>query len=602
MTSRAAGNAIGNAARVVAAIAALAGSSAQAAGNEAHLVHDEVRLVLSPEGRAEVTHAEQWHVASGALRTLDVVGLEEHAELRPDVVVEGADGSRSTAHVAWFAPRVARVTLDDPRGLRRGDYHLELGYQVDLLASHELVADGAMWRLAWTAPSATEGLDGQTVSFDLPAAPTAPRADMGGATGDDGIVASVERGAERDHLQLVRPHVARGEAVTWAVRLDPRALAHVAPLASPGADRLDAAAAGPSPTERTWRAALEGLALAAVAALYGAVAARRRGRGLVPVAPRWRGIGTAVSLGLGLALQTAGSMTSGALALAACLALATLAPSPRPETIRGPGTWTSVAPRAAFGRPPRARLEVRRWLAALAAVVVILLAVLGASLPALSRAMAIGALDLLVLVPLLVGGGIAPTAFARSRRPLARAFRALSRRDPRAGELTVTPWARTPAGRSEPEELRLRLEPRQGIAGTVSVELGLVSTPGAAPRPEVLVRVRASSAAGARIAALAPWAASLPGLTRDERVVRLSPRFPSLRLARKLALRVALALTDRRGPHPASPRPGRAKVWTGPNRRAAAVSAEASPLLPGVAPARRTPPPGAVDASALLLR
>ncbi len=558
-----------------------AATTAFAAGNEAHLLHDGVRLAIGADGHAEVTHAEQWHVTSGALRTFDVVGLEEHAELRPEIVIEGADGSRSTAKVAWFAPRVARVTLDDPRGLRRGDYRVELGYAVDLLASHELVADGALWRLAWTAPAATEGLDGQTVTFDVPAAPTAPRADMGGANGEDGIVAAVDRGAARDRLQLVRPHVARGEAVIWAIRVDPRALAHVTPLASPGAARLDAAAAGASPTERTWRAALEGLALAAVAALYGALAARRRGRGLVPLAPRWRGMASGASLGLGLALQTAGSVTGGALALALCIALATLGPSPRPELVRGPGTWGAISPRAAFVPPSRSRVETTELLAGMAALVVLAVAVLGASWPSLSRPMALGALDLLVLVPLLVGGGIAPTSFARSRRPLARAFRALAKRaGARDALLAVEPWARTSAGQAdhaEHEELRLRVEPGRGIPGTVGVELGLVSSPGAALRPEVLVRVRATSAASVRMAALAPWAASLPGLTSDERVIRLSPRFPSLRLARKLTVRVALALTDRREQDAASA-PARPNTWAGPDRRAAAASPESGSL------------------------
>ena len=390
------------------------------------------------------------------------------------------------------------------------------------------------------------------------------------------MVTSVDRGAARDRLQLVRPHVARGEAVTWAIRVDPRALAHVTPVASPGAARLDAAAAGRSPTERTWRAALEGLALAAVAALYGALAARRRGRGLVPLSPRSRGMASGTALGIGLALQTAGSVTAGALALASCIALATLGPSPRPEIVRGPGTWGAISPRAAFDRPPRSRAAMTDLLAGITALAVVALAVVGASWSSLSRPMALGALDLLVLVPLLVGGGIARTAFARSRRPLARAFRALAKRARGRDALAVKPWARTAAGQAghaEHEELRLRVEPGRAIPGTVGVELGLVSSPGAALRPEVLVRVRATSAASVRMAALAPWAASLPGLTADERVIRLSPRFPSLRLARKLTERVALALGDRRDRGAAST-PARPNTWVGSDRRAAAASPE----------------------------
>jgi hypothetical protein len=583
-----------------------AGSTAWAGGNEAHLVQDEVRVVLSAEGRAEVSHAEQWHVSAGTLRSFDVVGIEEHADLRPEVTVEGTDGSRSSAHVAWFAPRVARVTLDEPHGLRRGDYRLEISYGVDLLSSHELTSDGALWRLAWTAPAATEGTDGAIVSFDLPAAPTAPRADMGGSSGDEGIVATVERGAARDRLQLVRPHVARGEAVTWAIRLDPRSLSGVPDAASPDKARLEAAsAASLSSTERTWRRALEGLGLAAVAALYGWAARRRQGRGLVPLSPRVRGVGSGVALGLGLALQGSGSMTAGALALAACIVLCTLAPSPQPASVRGPGSWVAISPREAFTRTARTRDELRRLLAGIAAFLVLGLALAGASAPSLSRPLAIAALDLLVLVPLLVGGGIAATAFARSRRPLARAFRALSRRAA-AHQLRVVPWARTPAGRTQHEELRLRLEPQRRIPGAIGVELGLVTTPGAASRPEVLVRVQATSPAALKIAALAPWAASLPGVTPDERVIRLSPRWPSLRLARKLTERVALALADTRDhgrdAAAAGARRAPANLWTGPERRARSISVEPSPTAPSLAPERMAPSGPAVDPAFLLLR
>ena len=164
---------------------------------------------------------------------------------------------------------------------------------------------------------------------------------------------------------------------------------------------------------------------------------------------------------------------------------------------------------------------------------------------------------------------------------------------------------RTKAGRGECEELRLRLAPEPGmqIQGTVGVELGLVSSPAAAARPEILVRVLSTSCASARITALAPWAAALPGLHAGERVIRLSPRWPSLRLARQLAERVTLALVDRRDAlHAAS---AATDSWTGPDRRSPTISPEPSPsvaTLSPLSPAQMAPSRPAPDASFLLLR
>ena len=49
-------------------------------------------------------------------------------------------------------------------------------------------------------------------------------------TGEDDpgfFVSRVKRSADRDEVELIRPHVARGEAVAWTTRIDPRALGEV---------------------------------------------------------------------------------------------------------------------------------------------------------------------------------------------------------------------------------------------------------------------------------------------------------------------------------------------------------------------------------------
>src|SRR6202035_2950345 len=80
-----------------------------------------------------------------------------------------------------------------------------------------------------SAPVATDGFDASKTVFELPAAPDAPvavLADTGAV--DDSVVASLRRDPGSDVLELVRPHVARGEAPVWTLRVDPRALPLVA--------------------------------------------------------------------------------------------------------------------------------------------------------------------------------------------------------------------------------------------------------------------------------------------------------------------------------------------------------------------------------------
>ena len=128
------------------------------------------------------------------------------------------------------------------------------------------------------------------------------------------------------------------------------------------------------------------------------------------------------------------------------------------------------------------------------------------------------------------------------------------------------------------------------MPGAGGVELGFAEDASGAVTPEVLVRVQATSCASARIAALAPWAASVPGRTPEERVVRLSPRWPSARLAERLAERMALAMIDRRDDVEGAF--GGIDRRIAGSRAAAAADSGRPPAAPG----------SAVDASILLLR
>ena len=216
-------------AAALAALAVLAAPSA-AQALEVHFAGDDVRVTVDAAGQARVEHALAYRVSGGALKGFDLTGIEPEAVLDP-VAPVAVDGEvRNAAHVERKSDRALHVTMDPSQHLEKGHPTLlvRVGYTVDLVQARELVSDGAMWRLAWSAPVAPEGYDAARVVLDLPAAPTEPRAAAAdGTVSDDGRVVTLRRGQERDELEMARPHVARGEAAAWMARVDPRAFPRV---------------------------------------------------------------------------------------------------------------------------------------------------------------------------------------------------------------------------------------------------------------------------------------------------------------------------------------------------------------------------------------
>ena len=101
------------------------------------------------------------------------------------------------------------------------------------------------------------------------------------------------------------------------------------------------------------------------------------------------------------------------------------------------------------------------------------------------------------------------------------------------------------------DEVRILVLPRSAVPGLVGVEIGQAwnRTPvGWASVPELLVRVLEGSAAAAKLSQLTLnlKAAVVVGRRPDERVVRLSPRAPSVANAVAIARVLAEGFTDRR--------------------------------------------------------
>lgn len=569
-------------AAATAAIAMLCSRGAHA-WQESHQTGDDVRVHIDPSGAAQVEHRVRWHVVRGPLKWVNLLSVNPGVELEPDVTILAEDGKTFTAHAARRDEHTVRITVDEPRLLMRGIFVFDVRWHVNLVAAHALTRDGATWRLAWSSPVASDGFDAARTVFEVPAAPDPPVAivaDTGAV--DDAAVSSLERDPGADILELVRPHVARGESPVWTLRVDPRALPLVVdPVLRPPSE------AKPPPEPDRVRESLMAAGLAVLALTFGSLVHRRacafaagaavrgvKSRAMLPLPDGARATLAGLSLAAAVGLEVTGHATMGG----GCVALATLAAALRvPEcrpVARGPGRWLVLSPEEAFRATSGAK--TRGILLALLA-----LALLAAAGTVAQRFDAEGpwlvGIDAVALLPLALTGRpsqLPPDGARSAARWLSRVHALLAR----IGSLRARPWARVPVEGTQPEELRLLVLPRAAMPGLVGVELGLAwsQTPvGWAPTPEVLARFLDGSAAAARLSRELPSAQSVPGRRPDERVVRMLPRWPSQRHSVALVRALAEAFTDRRT---------EVAAWSGSERR--------SPLPP-MAPrsgAGRVPP------------
>ncbi len=537
------------------------------AWQEVHEFGQEAHVRIEPNGQASVDATLRWRIVRGPLKVIEIALADAGTDLDPSVTVSGDDGRPIAAHLARQDAKVVRVFVDEPHAAMRGALTFNMRWHVDLVASNALVRDGATWRLTWSAPPPADGLDGARTTIDLVAAPDPPQPilpDTGVV--DDGAVSTLRREDDRDVLELVRPHLSRSEAAVWTVRIDPRALAGIAPAVASAPASTPEATLGKEP-DRVWAASMF-LALSVLAVAFGllvtskarafasaCVARGVRSRALIPLPEGPRALLAGASLAAGVALQYAARPTLGGLCVALAVLSASLrAPAAKPVA-RGPGRWLALRPSEAFARDP----SKGHWLDlgsrpgrltfAVAVASTALLAWLASRIAPESAWLV--AMDSAALLPLLVTGSacqLPPRGTAAGTPWLARVFRRLHG----ATTLRVAPWARL-ALDGAIDEVRILVLPRAAMPGLVGVEVGLSwsTTPvGWAPAPELLVRVLEGTSAAARLARLTAHRASkvsaVVGRRPDERVVRMTPRVPTVATAAALAQALAEQLADRR--------------------------------------------------------
>lgn len=515
---------------------------------EAHLGGVDVRVTVGRDGHFAAAHKLTYHVLAGAMRSLTIQGFEDDLRFAPTGTATTADG-RSFGLTVARDDKGLHVNVDDPKGIKRGDYTLELDYEGSLVggSSPRVALEGAFYRLRFATPPMTEGVDGMRVVLDLPSAPTEPRVAASGDEGDSSeLLSALRRGAERDELELVRPHVAKGQGVSWYARVDPKAM----PALDDPALRPRAQSAAPitrSGSELPWI-----VAAAAALALFALSLAKHRllgdsaaMRGLVPLPATVRLTLAALVFGAGVYVEADGRALVAASLVAAALPLVAWRASKREPSSPAsrPGAWLVLRPDDAFAQPARPA----DWLDATTPRGRLVLAglSLGLSLAAFFARRAEGAsywigIDALALVPVFFSG----TSFQAppDSRRAAAALQPIARELEACEDVRVAPYALR-------DELRLLVMPRLAMPGVIGVELG-VAWEGAGGATlatyEALVRVHDGSFAAAKMAAYAKDQRALPGRKPEERVYRFEPAGPSVGSAVALVRELADTLHDRR--------------------------------------------------------
>jgi hypothetical protein len=528
---------------------------ARAAWVETRVTAHSAVLDVERNGTATVTHELGIRLRGGPLSELQVAGVDGDAEPLPDASLICTDDGKFGVvplTVERQPDGSLKLTVMRERGLRTGSYVFRFSYRTELLKRELIRRIGSHVELRWVGPRFEDGLDSARVTFRIPEASSAPALPSPGSSSGTvseldelgGVfVGNLRRAPGKDELEVVRPHVARGEPALWRIWVADSALdAFAAGSAPKPRAALVSRELGESPRERlSWLlgalAAGLGFGLLLLAKWRGfrAAAGERQAeaRPLVPLA-----VGLRAALGgalLGLAVIAGGRWDEPTLVgvlLLAAMACGTLYAVPGRALPRGPGQWLPLSEVDAFAARPcslpgrfldGSRLPGRLILLLLLAGLVALHCVVRAHSPYRAVELLLGAA---VLLPVFLTGRARELPVVPGSDPsntLRRLLRGLRRRGLRA-----VPLARLPHGSGTPDELRLLLQPRGAMSGLVAVELGVdhaVGLGGLVVEPYLVLRVREGSPCAL---ALVGQLGFQRGRKAEERVAVLWPKLPTI--------------------------------------------------------------------------
>jgi hypothetical protein len=533
----------------------LAAFSARAAWVETRPTAYSATVDVERNGAATVSQELGIRLRGGPLSELSLAGVDSDAEPLPDATVICTDDQKFGTvplSVTREPDGSLKLTVERERGLRTGSYVFRFSYRTQLQKRDLIRRTGSHVELRWVGPRFEDGLDSARVTFRIPEASAAPVLPSPGSSGaavnelDElgGVfVGNLRRAPGKDELEIVRPHVARGEPALWRVWVaDSVFESFASPTAARAPSVLTSRELGDSPPERL---AWLGGALAAGIAYGLLLFAKWRGflaaaelrnaeaRAVVPLPAGLRA--TLGGVCMALAVIAGGRWDEptlvGALLLGA-MGCAALYAKPGRALPRGPGQWLPLSETDAFARTeqglPGRYLDGSRWHGA-----VVLSALLGAGLVLhfLERVHSpYRAVELLLgfatLLPVFLTGRVRELPVVPGsdpQRTLARLLRGLKRRSLRA-----VPLARLPLGSSTPDELRLLVQPRGALSGLMAIEIGAdhaLGLGGVVTEPYCLLRVREGSACAQALAAHTQFQR---GRKVEERVAVLRPKLPTV--------------------------------------------------------------------------
>lgn len=553
----------------LAALASLGASPvARAAWVETRVKAHTATVDVARTGSAEVTQEFVLGVRGGPLRDLEIQGVDTDAVLSGEATAIAQVRYGVPAPIPLTLSRqddgTLRIEIERDKGLFTGTYTFRFSYRTELLARDRIRRRGTSAELSWVGPRFPDGIDVAKVVFRLPAGPTAPvlasSDDAEDAAMGSAFVASIRHDGAKVELELVRPHVARGEPAVWRILADPKAFDG---LPESAASQPAARAAHVVPMERpserlAWAlaAALVALAYAALVIAKSVLAARdfqavsASLRPLIPVPLQLRATLAGSLLAAAAVIGALGDYpTWAALFLLAAMAMAALRGPRCSAAPRGPGHWFALTEEDAFS--VRRSKRSGRWLDAGTphglAVFSLLLAAFAVGAAFLAARSPYSALSLLLgaacLLPIFATGRKSALPVDRVAKPRVL-LAALKRRLAQRGGPRAVPWARIPDGGHDPDELRLLLRITGGLDGLSALEVGVEHLPSLAgffAQPFVLVRVIEDSAAQRALPEGLRWQR---GRRADERVAVLKALLPTVGALEALVLELSARLSE----------------------------------------------------------